>query len=75
MAEQASTVAEIFTKPGCPYCRALRRKLERAGTAFVEHNVHGDPAALRRMLALNGGQRKVPTSAMGGQITVGFHGT
>jgi glutaredoxin len=75
MTMQGNMEAEIFSKPGCPYCRALKRKLKRDGTAFVEHDVQSHPAALRRMLALNGGQRKVPTVVSGEKVTVGFHGT
>lgn len=66
--------AELFTKPGCPYCRALKRKLRHDGTPFVEHDVQSDAAALQRMLALNGGRRNVPTILTGGEATVGFHG-
>jgi len=75
MAEQAKSQAEIYSKPECPYTRALRRKLQHDGTAFVEHNVEDDPAALQRMLELNGGRRNVPTIVMGEQVIVGFHGT
>ncbi len=75
MADEASDQLEIFSKPGCPYTRELKRKPEHDGTPYVEHNVEGDPAALRRMLELNGGQRSVPTIVMGEQVTVGFHGT
>jgi glutaredoxin len=42
---------------------------------FVEHDVQGDNTALERRLLLNGGQRHVPTIVMGGEVTVGFHGT
>jgi DNA-binding transcriptional ArsR family regulator/glutaredoxin len=74
--EQSGTApAEIFTKPGCPYCRALKRKLEHDGTRYVEHDVQGDPQARRRMMDLNGGRREVPTIVMGDQVMVGFHGT
>ena len=65
---------EIFVKEGCPYCRGLKRKLEHDGTAYTEHDVEKDRAALQRMLALNGGRRNVPTVVAGGQATVGFHG-
>jgi len=68
MTLQPTTEVEIFTKPGCPYSRALKRKLLREGTAFVEHNVQTDPTALRRMLNL-------PTIVMGTEVSVGFHGT
>jgi len=75
MTLQPTTEVEIFTKPGCPYSRALKRKLLRESTAFVEHNVQTDPTALRRMLNLNGGRRHVPTIVMGTEVSVGFHGT
>jgi len=65
---------ELYTKPGCPYCQALRRKLEHDGTPYVEHDVQSNPAALHRMLTLNDGRRNVPTIVLDGQVTVGFHG-
>ena len=67
-------VVEIFSKPTCPYTRGLKRKLEHDGAAYVEYDVQSDPAKLRLMLELNGGQRHVPTIRQGGQVTVGFHG-
>ncbi len=75
MTGQPTTEVEVFTKPGCPYCRALKRKLQREGTVFVEHDVQSDPTALRRMLNLNGGRRHVPTIVTGTEVSVGFHGT
>lgn len=75
MAEEANTQVEVFSKPGCPYTRALRRKLQHDGTPYVEHDVESDPATLHRMLELNGGRRNVPTIVMGEQVIVGFHGT
>lgn len=74
MTEQANVQVEIFTKAGCPYTQALKRKLEHDGMTFVEYDVLRDRKALSRMLALNGGQRKVPTIVIEGQVTVGFHG-
>lgn len=65
---------ETFTKPGCPYCQALKEKLEREGTPYTDHNVQADIVALRRMLQLNGGRRNVPTIRQGDQVTVGYHG-
>jgi glutaredoxin len=65
---------EIFVKPDCPHCRALKRKLEHDHTSYVEHDAQGNPRALQRMLELNGGKRNVPTIVMGDQVTVGFHG-
>lgn len=70
-----SDAVQIFSKAGCPYTRALKRKLEHDGLSFVEYDVLQDPDMLERMLALNGGQRKVPTIVMGKQVIIGFHGS
>lgn len=65
---------EIFTKPGCPYCTGAKDDFQKRGVAFTEHNVKADKKALRRMLELNGGQRRVPTIVQDGDVTVGFRG-
>ena len=65
---------EVYSKPGCPYTRALRRKLEHEQTPYVEYDVEVDRERLRIMLELNDGQRYVPTVRQGQSITVGFHG-
>lgn len=64
----------IYTKPGCPYCAAVRDDFQRQGIDFTEHNVKADKSALREMLDLNGGQRRVPTIVRGGKASVGFDG-
>ena len=64
----------IYTKPGCPYCAAAREDFRRRAVAYVEHDVTSDPEALRRMLALNGGRRNVPTIVEGERVTFGFDG-
>jgi glutaredoxin 3 len=64
----------IYTKPGCPYCVAAKDNFQRQGVQYTEHNVKADRAALRRMLDLNGGQRRVPTIVEGAQVKVGFNG-
>jgi glutaredoxin len=69
-----SAQIEIFVKAGCPCCRALKRRLERERRTFLEHDVQADPAALQRMLTLNGGRRNVPTILQGQEVSVGFHG-
>ena len=68
------TQVTIYTKPGCPYCAAAKDDLQQRGVAYAEHNVKADPAALRRMLDLNGNRRHVPTIVQGDQVSVGFHG-
>jgi mycoredoxin len=74
MTEKPSAPVEIFTKPGCPYCAALKQKLQADGTPFIDHNVHADLRALQRMLQLNGGRRNVPTIVQGDEVIVGYHG-
>jgi glutaredoxin 3 len=64
----------IFTKPGCPYCAAARDDLQQRGVQYTEHDVQADKKALRRMLDLNGQQRRVPTIQQGDEVTVGFNG-
>lgn len=64
----------VYTKPGCPYCAAAKDDLQQRGIQYTEHNVQADRSALRRMLELNGNQRRVPTLVEGGKVTVGFHG-
>ncbi len=64
----------IYTKPGCPYCSAAKRDLEKRGAEYEEFNAKADKAALKRMLELNGGLRRVPTIVEGEKVTVGFNG-
>ena len=71
---RAPAAVEIFSKPTCPYTRGLRRKLDHDRVTYVEYDVQSDPAKLKLMLELNGGQRNVPTVRQGDEVTVGFHG-
>ncbi len=64
----------IYTKPGCPFCMAVKADLKLKGVEYIEHSVKADPQRLEEMLRLNGGQRKVPTIVDGERVTVGFAG-
>lgn len=64
----------IYTKPGCPFCMAVKADLKLKGVEYTEYNVGADPQRLGEMLQLNGGQRKVPTIVEGEKVTVGFAG-
>jgi len=67
---------EIYTKEGCPYTRAVKRKLEHDGLSYILYDVLKDPTWMRKMLALNGQRREVPTIVWPGKgVEVGFHGT
>lgn len=67
---------EIYTKEGCPYTWALKRKLEHDGLSYVTQDVLTDPTRMQEMLALNGQRREVPTIVWPDKgVEVGFHGT
>lgn len=66
---------EIYSKEGCPYARALKRKLEHDGVPYIEYDVLKDQAKLYQMLLLNGDQWKVPTIVWPDKgVEIGFHG-
>lgn len=66
----------IYGKPGCPYTRALLRKLRHDGDEFQELDAQNDPRTRAIMLSLNGGLPHTPTmlDVEARTVTVGFHG-
>jgi glutaredoxin len=72
--EPVTKSVTIYTKPGCPFCMAVKADLKLKGVEYIEHSVKADPKMLEEMLRLNGGQRKVPTIVDGERVTVGFAG-
>lgn len=67
---------EVYGKRGCPYTRALLRKLERDERDYVSYDVEQEPRRLQEMLMLNGGRGEVPTIVWPDKgVEVGFHGT
>lgn len=64
----------VYVKATCPYSQALLHKLEQDGTPYLTYDVKQDPARLEEMLALDGGQRAVPTIVWPENgVEVGFH--
>jgi len=64
----------IYGKDSCPYTADARDHYGSRGK--VEYvNVKKDADALRRMLELTGGQRRVPVIVEDGKVTIGFGGT
>jgi glutaredoxin 3 len=61
----------IYGKPGCPY---TRRALRAYGDRAVLIDVIEDPSKIPDMLALSGGQRKIPVIVDGDTVTVGYGG-
>jgi len=65
----ASTI-EVMWRPGCPFCRSLRRGLSRAGVATTEHNIWSSADAAARVREATGGDETVPTVFVGDQALV-----
>lgn len=66
---------ELFGTAACPYTRQVREDLRWSGRPFVEHDVDADATALRRMLALTGGDRTVPVIVEDDRVLqVGYEG-
>ena len=61
----------LFTVPVCPRCQAVKEFLNSRRVPFVELNVEGDLANLRRLRRLTPA-REVPVAAAGGRVVVGF---
>ncbi|HVL82980.1 MAG TPA: glutaredoxin domain-containing protein [Pseudonocardia sp.] len=61
---------EVLWRPGCPFCSRLRRGLDRAGVATVEHDIWADPSAAARVQKATGGDETVPTVVIGRQALV-----
>ncbi len=60
-----AVVAEVYWRPGCPYCSALRRDLSRRGVPSRWHNIWDDQAAREFVRSANSGSETVPTVRIG----------
>jgi len=63
----------IYTKPGCPYCRAAKEDLQKRGIPYEEIDVFATPGAQAELEAKTG-QRSVPVIVAGDKVMVGFGG-
>jgi len=46
---------KVYGKRGCPYTRALLRRLDHEDRSYVPYDVENEPRRLHEMLMLNGG--------------------
>jgi len=60
--------ARIYGKEGCPHTKRARAALPRA--LFVD--VLAEPTALKEMLRLSGGVRRIPIIVRGDAVEIGF---
>ena len=58
-------VIEVLWRPGCSYCSALRRELDRRGVPARWRNIWQDDAARSLVRAANNGNETVPTVLIG----------
>ena len=66
---------QIYGKDTCGYTSAAREEYRARGYRVEYFAVNEDPEAMKRFLALSGGERRVPLIVEGGRVTVGFGGT
>lgn len=64
-AESSQPVVEVFWRPGCPFCTALRIDLGRRGIAAQWRNIWQDPGARALVREINNGNETVPTVRVG----------
>lgn len=51
----------MYTTDWCGYCVRLKDGLEREGIRYEEVNIEHEPDAAQLVMAVNGGNRTVPT--------------
>jgi mycoredoxin len=51
----------MYSTPWCGYCVRLKVQLDRDGIAYREVDIERDAVAAEKVMAVNGGNRTVPT--------------
>ncbi len=55
----------FYWRPGCPFCMALERSLNKAGIPLDKRNIWDDPDAAAFVRSVADGNETVPTVAVG----------
>lgn len=55
----------VYRRPGCRFCRSLRRGLDRAGLRYGTRNIWEDDEAAAFVRSVTGGDETVPTVRVG----------
>lgn len=63
--QSGAPAVEVLWRPGCPYCSALRRDLNRRGVPARWRNIWEDGRAQELVRAANNGNETVPTVVIG----------
>ncbi|HEY5664951.1 MAG TPA: glutaredoxin domain-containing protein [Ilumatobacter sp.] len=61
----AADAVHYYWRPGCGFCSRLRRALDDAGIATVDHNIWENPAAAAVVRSHAAGNETVPTVVIG----------
>jgi mycoredoxin len=61
----------MYTTPWCRDCRSAKAFLRERGVPFTEVDIEADGEAARLVMALNGGNRSVPTLDVEGTVVSG----
>lgn len=69
MINDDSTV-QVYWRPGCHACSAMRLALAEAGVPVAWHNIWEDADARARVTSLAGGNETVPTVVVDGAVLV-----
>lgn len=56
---------EVFWRPGCGFCAALRRDLRRRGIESLWHDIWSDEPSRAYVRSVNAGNETVPTVRIG----------
>ena len=66
---------ELYGTQSCPYTTELREDLRWKNRDFTEYDVEENPKALKRMISLTDGNRRVPVLVEQGEVVqVGWQG-
>lgn len=65
MSTEAITGVEYYWRPGCPFCMALERGLNKADIPLNKHNIWDDPDAAATVRSIADGNETVPTVVIG----------
>jgi len=68
--EPSAIEVAVYWRPGCSYCRRLRRALTRRGINAEYHNIWDDEAARSFVRQANRGDETVPTVRVGERVLI-----
>lgn len=60
----------LYSLASCPWCRAMRERLEAGGAVFSEIDVQARPERVPELLKLTGKRRVVPVLVDGARIEI-----